>query len=1038
MTATTVAAARAGLRSQITTWPSKSRLLWWVGRPICTLTALLAAVIHIGAGAGVVAGCAAAAIAVVVRTVGRPWAGLAAAVISGVLVPAVGVSVAVRTLVGVIAVRCSGSSWRDGMETVRRGRRSAFTQVHPLPEAWAKLAATCQRPEDDPSRSMGDVLVAAWCTADAREIGITAGRLLKLVTTGSSGPVRLPFELNAARLELMESAIDRTRRVTAGAVAVAMVAALSSEVVSIPTVLVVDGGWVRLATTYALTFLLAHHLARNANRSPTLLVLIGVGLAIAAGLATVTVLACAVVAVALGSLLRAPSMKLLIGRTANDSRLPIGVGWGRAGRAKWTAAAEARRQGRPELARRLWSELARDHAQSRDLQVAAAVALADEALRSSELQQALERTQQCSKLLDGGTRSRLQPRVWAVSGRVYLAAGDTAQARELLELAVRTRAYRRDPEVRRALDACGEGGAGKRLVDGLATDIARATAARDMPALHDRLDIDWDGIELEDDQLRAQIRAVQSRGWLAVGGLELDHGDARAAATSLRRAVTGLSEPSDVVEQAVARTLLGAAMSVVAPHRAPAMLAEGVHALEERRGSLSAGRHRSQLIVRHARVYEHVFRAVEALQNRHEAAITELAAEVAESLRRSSLARTLRDGGLKLSEPLKGLQHRVATLEAEPSDEADRKLGDLRNAFEHELSELFASSYLPEAVHYEDLRRRAVGAHVLVYHLHEVAEQRIRGHVVWIPALGSPVLAAIDIADPALLDLVGTPGRSDQRTRLMNDRQDPRRRTEWVRLGAALLPQVLRNVLTAVPDTGPVPVVVVPHGPLSALPWAAVRLDDGRPLVAAATLQLVPSLAFLDSRRPHSARRPTPCVVTHLGGETTSTAERSALDRLRCRPANDQLEFLDALHDHPDGAYLAVHGADEGLAQSVAFGGGGRLSAAAALGHAWPPWVVFASCLVGRIDFDLGEEPLGLPISCVLGGADTVIGGVIEVGYAAGSLAARVAGRIAHGEHPAAALRAEQLRQLRRGEDAPPTAWASLTCISRVPPPVGG
>jgi hypothetical protein len=88
---------------------------------------------------------------------------------------------------------------------------------------------------------------------------------------------------------------------------------------------------------------------------------------------------------------------------------------------------------------------------------------------------------------------------------------------------------------------------------------------------------------------------------------------------------------------------------------------------------------------------------------------------------------------------------------------------------------------------------------------------------------------------------------------------------------------------------------------------------------------------------------------------------------------------------------------------------------------------------VGRIDHTLGSEPLGLPISCVIGGADTVIGGVIEVGYTSGALAARVAVRLSHGAHPAAALRTEQLRQLDRGARAPLTAWAGLTCISRLP-----
>jgi hypothetical protein len=145
-------------------------------------------------------------------------------------------------------------------------------------------------------------------------------------------------------------------------------------------------------------------------------------------------------------------------------------------------------------------------------------------------------------------------------------------------------------------------------------------------------------------------------------------------------------------------------------------------------------------------------------------------------------------------------------------------------------------------------------------------------------------------------------------------------------------------------------------------------------------------------------------------------------------------EFLRMVAQQPAGAYIAAHGDHEGMAQAVTFSCGGVLSAATALGHRWPPWVIFASCLVGRIDHTLGAEPLGLPVSCVLGGADSVIGGVIDVGYAAGALAARVAVRLSHGAHPAAALRTEQLRQLDRRATAPPIAWAGLICISRLPP----
>jgi hypothetical protein len=147
-------------------------------------------------------------------------------------------------------------------------------------------------------------------------------------------------------------------------------------------------------------------------------------------------------------------------------------------------------------------------------------------------------------------------------------------------------------------------------------------------------------------------------------------------------------------------------------------------------------------------------------------------------------------------------------------------------------------------------------------------------------------------------------------------------------------------------------------------------------------------------------------------------------------------EFLYGLRrSAQDGAYLAVHGEGLGLEQQVLFADGSRLSASTALDQSWPPWVIFASCLVGRVMPAPGDEPLGLPISCLLGGASTVIGGVIDVfNGTAGSLAAEVAQRLLAGEHPARALRAAQLAKLRRRTPPAPYAWAGFACMSLIPP----
>lgn len=180
----------------------------------------------------------------------------------------------------------------------------------------------------------------------------------------------------------------------------------------------------------------------------------------------------------------------------------------------------------------------------------------------------------------------------------------------------------------------------------------------------------------------------------------------------------------------------------------------------------------------------------------------------------------------------------------------------------------------------------------------------------------------------------------------------------WAELGRRLLPFQLRQGIAALPAGTVERVTIVPHGPLSALPWAALRLDDSRPLVAVAELQVVPSLAFLRNGPPGPGG--TGPVVIHLA-DPASGRETRELALLQSRAAGSKEEFLHLLTQGPAGAYLAAHGKHEGLAQAVTFGRGGVLSAAAALGHRWPSWVVFASCLVGRIDHTLGAEPSGCP-----------------------------------------------------------------------------
>src|SRR6185369_6352488 len=126
------------------------------------------------------------------------------------------------------------------------------------------------------------------------------------------------------------------------------------------------------------------------------------------------------------------------------------------------------------------------------------------------------------------------------------------------------------------------------------------------------------------------------------------------------------------------------------------------------------------------------------------------------------------------------------------------------------------------------------------------------------------------------------------------------------------------------------------------------------------------------------------------------------------------------------------HGTGTGLEQSFHFSDGGALSAAAALRLRWPRWLVFASCLVARVEQQPGHEPFGLVVACMLGGCQSVIGGVIEVERTATQrIAGEVTIALAGSADPAAALRTSQRRFLREwGSAAFIDQWAGLICIS--------
>lgn len=1031
-----------GVRRHFRALPPSARVLWWGARPLFLAGALVFAVIEIDSGGGLLRGLAGAAIAVGVRTIRRPWVGLIAAGIVGLLVPGIGLMMIGRTLAGTSAIMIAGHGWRDGLENLVRSRRLIVDGTLGVDDALVSLAGLHQMNENEALDAIVKAAVAAWATADGLRMATMVMLFVRLLHRGRAGPIQLPWDLTLWRLALIESLTELVPRLSASLFVVLLILAAGSGLLPLSPVFALDGGPLRIGLVCALAALMAQNLAKVRHDIPigkllSFLLPLGYGVALAFVLGTDLwpVLIFVLVAVVLARIIYAGLAGRMIGSSPQRMRLPRGTG-SLAGREKWRAALEALRSPNSTVPEQLWTQIHAESRESAGFRAGAAAALADVALRANNLQRALDWADQAQNLLGDEAGSSMAPHVWAVRGRVLLAVGETNEARGLLEQAVTSRLYRSDERLLEDIERAdagaepqadsvgGQRGVRRNLAGELRTNIDKAVREGDIDRLQEMLAWSDDDIDIDDDAARRALRDTVASGRVELGALELRRGRPVVAATVLRRA-TGVSDPG---VRAVARTLLGVAMATSVPHRAMTELTAGVRALEQRRGTLSQGQLRGRLIANNAAIYEQVFGAIEQLQQHGVSA--DLAGEVIESLRRGSLATMLRTGMAELGGPLTHLAQRLADLESVGTDGTEAAIAAIRADLGLELSVVAAEAYAPEPVQYDELRAAMAGQHVLAFHLYEAGPDRVRGVAIWTSASGSTTMQQVDIANADLLDILGTRGE-DRRHDVMDAPQDAEARDSWRRLGMALLPQGLRTVLNDTTEANPVALVIVPDGPLTALPWAALRLDDGRPLLAAAQMQQIPSLGLLGPPR-RTSDAGTRTVALYLADGVASGRERRALDNLPTDLATTPESFADALARGPAGAYLAAHGEDVGLAQAVRFSDGSVLSAAAAIAHQWPSWVVFASCLVGRIQLRLGDEPLGMAISCLISGAQTVVGGVIDVSYSAGVQAARVAILLDKGEHPAIALRQEQLQQFHADKYAPLSAWASLVCITRL------
>jgi hypothetical protein len=265
----------------------------------------------------------------------------------------------------------------------------------------------------------------------------------------------------------------------------------------------------------------------------------------------------------------------------------------------------------------------------------------------------------------------------------------------------------------------------------------------------------------------------------------------------------------------------------------------------------------------------------------------------------------------------------------------------------------------------------------------------------------------------------------------------------WQELARAILPPGLASVLRSLQSPeGPAVLLVVPDGPLSSVPFAGLRLADGSAVVDHAAVVFMPNLLAFSVGEWDSAPAGDCVVVAHFGPTRFRDAFESqradpyfGLAEMKVRAAPDLDSFVSALTQAPAPriAVISHHGytAASRADWYITFEGGGRLSEQDAEHVSWPQTVILGSCSVGNITVRAGDNPVGLPTACLLGGARAVLGGQSQVDNDTTSAAilARVTLEATDGQHPALALRAAMLDHLvarPADRDMPSAQWANL------------
>jgi len=458
-------------------------------------------------------------------------------------------------------------------------------------------------------------------------------------------------------------------------------------------------------------------------------------------------------------------------------------------------------------------------------------------------------------------------------------------------------------------------------------------------------------------------------------------------------------------------------------------LLTGLQAMEYDRGRLREDELRAQLLVSRETLYSEAFRvlAEHVIWQRDKAA--EIALWLLESVHRNKLADTIsasQDAGRPPGDS--------------PSDEALRRLR--------------------EPVDVARIRQVVTGRAALYYRCDKASDgwrittvlaapSGIKLHHALLPAVPPPTGRVTAMRQPAgLLDQLAS---GDEYWVSMVHRTIELGHPVWAGLAAALLPPELAGVLRSL-SSGKEPAIllVVPDGPLSSVPFAGLRLQDGTAIADHAAVVFMPNLVSFSAAdwtgKPHSAG----CVVVgHFGPTKFSSAFNAQRGLARYEPARltvrvtaGRAAFLYALRQPPAPriAVISNHGhtAASPANRYIEFEDG-SLSEPEARAIRWPQAVVLGSCWASEVTVRAGKDPVGMPTACLLGGARVVLGGqsVIDNDETSAHILAKVTLETALGRHPALALRDAVAAHLAaRPEDrhAHPYKWANMTVWTSLPP----